>query len=146
MTSLKSLVVGFLFLSTWSIPTGISAETSSFIINRLVLSDSITQEELAQIFLFQVKLWPNNAKVTVILPPVDSIAFRTLAVEELGMSSNSYYELLKAKEYSGRASLNFASSESFVVIKVAQTPYSIGYFSNSMAINAGLGIKILKVR
>src|ERR1019366_9710608 len=93
---------------------------SNFIVNKTVNVEALTQEELSQIFRFQVRMWPNTSKIVVVLPPIESFSFRNLATNELGINSAAYYEIVNqvAKEYVKNGSLIFAPSDAFVVVKV----------------------------
>ena len=122
------------------------SDYSDFIANRRVNIDELTRNDILEIFLFQIKFWQNNTKIVVVLPPYESVSFKRLAQNELKMTTVSYYETLKAKEYAGKATLLFAPNDAFVVIKVAQTPYSIGYYKDAITINNGIAVRVIRLR
>jgi len=146
----RSLVVLFILLfgGILAMAKNLPREESNFIVQKQVHIEGnyVTREEVIQIFMFKTRTWEDNARISVILPPPDSVSFRQLAVEELGMSSQTYLESIKAKEYDGMITVTFAASEPFVVLKVANTPHSIGYYKNAIAINSGLNVRMLTIR
>lgn len=120
---------------------------ADFVVNTSIISNEFTRDDLVQIFLFLRKYeFRQGVKLTVVLPPPTSYLFKSLASNELGMSSSQYYASIVAKMSDGSATPIFASSESEVLIKVASTPYSIGYFYNYVKINDGYGVKSIVIK
>lgn len=140
MRKILCSVICFLFL-VMSRPVG-----SEIVVNSSVLETQITREEAIKIFLFYRKFWDRSgARITVVLPPPSSMLFKRLAIEELNLSSSDYYDSIKAKMYAGAAQPIFVESESEVLIKIANIPYSIGYFHGNFKINTGFGIRTINI-
>lgn len=136
---LRSIVCALLLSSA-------SIANSEIVVNALVLENQLTREETIKIFLFYRKFWERSgARITVVLPPPNSILFKRLAVEELNLSSTDYFESIKAKMYAGAAQPIFVESESEVLIKIANIPYSIGYYHGNFKINTGFGIRTISI-
>lgn len=119
---------------------------SEMVVNSAVVETQITREEAIKIFLFYRKFWERSGvRITVVLPPPQSMLFKRLAIEELNLNSADYYENVKAKMYAGAAQPIFVESESEVLIKIANIPYSIGYYHGNFKINTGYGIRTISV-
>lgn len=136
---LRSIVCALLLSSA-------SIANSEIVVNAMVLENQLTREETIKIFLFYRKFWERSgARITVVLPPPNSMLFKRLAVEELNLSSTDYFENVKAKMYAGAAQPIFVESESEVLIKIANIPYSIGYYHGNFKINTGFGIRTISI-
>ena len=120
---------------------------ADFIVNHNISTSELSREDIFQIFFF-IKKFDNRlgVKLTVILPPPNSYLFKQLATQELDMSASQYLNSIKARMVDGSAAPVFAESEAEVLIKIANTPYSIGYFYNSIKINDGYGVKTVVIK
>ena len=123
------LAISMLVLSVTSFAHG-NGSYSGFVVNeRTVNLSEIDRREVVEIFLFLRKYWTDSGtKAKVVLPPYGSRSFSKLASIELGQSSITYYESVTGKLHAGTADPIFVATESYVPIKVSQTPYSIGYY------------------
>ena len=127
---------------------GFSGRTSSeIIVNEYVVETQLTRDDVIRIFLFYRKFWEKSGnKIVVVLPPPNSMLFKKLASEELRIGPTSYYEKVKNAIADGSASPLFAESENEVLIKVSNTPYSIGYYHGYFKINTGFGLRTIPVQ
>lgn len=120
---------------------------ADFIVNHSISTSELSREEVFQIFFFLKKFDSKlGVKLIVILPPPNSYLFKQLATQELDMSASQYLSSIRARIVDGSAHPVFADSEAEVLIKVANTPYSIGYFYNSIKINDGYGVKTIIIK
>ena len=120
------------------------SKTSGFIVNNATVDlHTIAREDVVGIFMFQKRYWDSGNKVVVVLPPLGSISFNRLAVLELRVGAQFYNDMIQAKVQHGLAAPVFVTQESFIPIKVANTPYSIGYYHDTITINTGIGIRVL---
>jgi hypothetical protein len=142
---MKKLIKTILFFLAFEL--FVKFANADLIVNESVIETQISREEAVKIFLFYQKFWNRNgARITVILPPPDSVLFKKLAIDELNLGPTDYYESVKAKMFAGAAQPIFAQSESEIIIKVANTPYSIGYYHGTFKFNSGYGIKTLTIQ
>ena len=149
MTKLTMLMVNIAFtvllmgVALSSAHAQSNAPQSPYIVNDATVNlQTITYREASNIFLMVQRHWYDGNRIKVILPPFQSNSFKELA-KELGMSSVTYYELLVAKNHSGTVSYIVANSEQSIPIQVGATPFSIGYYRDTIAINAGIGVRYL---
>ena len=125
----------------------VNTSSAEFIVNESANVTQLSRAEVIKIFLFYRKFWGNSgAKITVILPPPNSLLFKKLATEELNVGAISYYESIKARTFAGAADPVFVDSEAEVLIKVSNTPYSIGYYHDHFKINTGYGITTVSIQ
>lgn len=137
----KSCILLF-FLSFLPISTN-----ADFLANRSINRSEMTREEIIQIFFFFKKYEARQGvKLTVILPPPNSYLFRTLATSELEVSSSQYLDSIRARVSEGSANPVWAETEAEILIKIANIPYSIGYYYDSVKINDGYGVKTLSIK
>lgn len=125
-----------LFMSVSGVKAGIIANSTTDM-------NTLTKQEAFQIFNFELKFY-SGQKLRIVLPPENSLSFSSLATQ-LGRGTQSYLDVVKSKEHGGVASPIWASSESNVITKVAVTPYSVGFFHDTIAINTGIGVRIISV-
>ena len=120
---------------------------ADFIANRSINRSEMTREEIIQVFFFFKKYEARQGvKLTVILPPPNSYLFRTLATSELEVSSSQYLDSIRARVSEGSANPVWAETEAEILIKIANIPYSIGYYYDSVKINDGYGVKTLSIK
>ena len=120
---------------------------ADFLANRSINRSEMTREEIIQIFFFFKKYEARQGvKLTVILPPPNSYLFRTLATSELEVSSSQYLDSIRARVSEGSANPVWAETEAEILIKIANIPYSIGYYYDSVKINDGYGVKTLSIK
>ena len=120
---------------------------ADFVVNQSIISNEMTQEEIIHIFFFYKKYDARQgSKLVVILPPANSYLFKQLATKELNTSASQYLTSVKAKIAEGSASPIFVETEAEVLIKVSNTPYSIGYFYDSLKLNDGYGVKTVIIK
>ena len=105
---------------------------------------TITKVEAFELFTFQNK-FVQDKRVTIILPPSNSISFKTLAAD-IGKTPTSYLDIVQSKVHGGAAYPIWGESELEVIRKVASINQSIGYYHDKIAINTGFGIRIINVR
>lgn len=142
---MKHVVHFILIFSLMLFP--VKTVNAEFFANTGLRANEISREELIQIFLFFKKFdTKQGVKITVVLPPPDSYLFRLLATSELHQSASQYYSSIQARIASGTAAPVFAATEAEVLIKVANIPWSIGYYYDSIRVNDGFGVKTLVVR
>lgn len=123
-----------------------SAEASAdIIVNEHSPVSSLTKDEMFQIFLFYQKFWQNGQKITVILPPTESLLFKRLS-SELQVSSTSYSTNVVDKIKAGNQQVVVTNTELEVLIKVANTSNSIGFYYDGVRVNNGFGISVVPVR
>ena len=127
-------------------PTPIIIPRSAVIVNTATMPImSMTRAEVIDIFFFHKKYLDSGIRVVVVLPPQDSISFKRMAMLILNISPALYYETILAKSNGGHINPIFAYSEDFVPIKVANTPYSIGYYHDTITINTAIGISVVPI-
>lgn len=120
---------------------------ADFVANRSINRFEMTREEIIQIFFFFKKFEARQGvKLTVVLPPPNSYLFRTLATNELGVSSSQYLDSIRARVTEGSANPVWAETEAEILIKVSNIPYSIGYYYESVKINDGYGVKTISIK
>jgi hypothetical protein len=111
------------------------------------MDHSISHRELESVFKLQtryVSAYPGHV-VTVVLPPVDSISFKRLASEELYLSPVYYADTLTSQISSGSFPPIRVDTESQIIIKLINTPYSIGYYNEILVINTKFGLRKLRI-
>lgn len=145
----KELIIlimsAFPFLLGYCNPVHAQEEPSGFVVNDSTVNlQTISYKEAVNIFLFMQRHWHDGNRIKVFVPPLQSPSFRHLA-QRLGMSSVTYYESIVAKQHSGVASFTIANREQSIPIQVGVTPYSIGYYNDTIAINTGIGVRVLNV-
>jgi hypothetical protein len=116
---------------------------SEVIANSVSSIETLTKQEAFAVFAFDVK-FASGKRLKVILPPEDSISFKALA-KRIDKTPSNYLDIVKSKEHGGVTSLIWATSESNVITKVSTTPYSIGFYHDKIAINTGLGIRVIPI-
>ena len=131
-----------LFLATFS-----NNVNSDIIVNEYVTETQLSREDVIKIFLFYRKFWEKSGnKIIVVLPPANSMLFKKLTSEELQLGATTYYEKIRTSMIDGTASPVFVESENEVLIKVSNTPYSIGYYHGYFKINTGFGLRTIPVQ
>jgi hypothetical protein len=136
---LKRIILA-LILSTF-----LSIESrADVIVNSESKIQQLSSSDLYAIFSFDKKFYEGE-KVVVILPPVDSVSFNSLALR-LNRSNSSYVDMVRAKELAGVASPIYATSDSNVVIKVSLIPNSIGFYYDKMVVNTSIGVRIITIK
>ncbi len=117
---------------------------AEYITNDVTPLNTISVEQAFELFTFQSK-FINAEKVTIVLPPYGSRSFKLLAFD-LGKTTSSYFDIIQSKEHGGAAAPIWADSETAVLRKVSNIPYSIGFYHDKIAINTGTGVRIINVR
>ncbi len=118
---------------------------SEFIVNEKTPVMKMTEPDLFQIFLFYQKFWLNSGeRIVVVLPPLDSALFKRLAYT-LKLDSVSYRDSITNKMQREGIRPVIADSEFGVLIKVSNTPNSIGYYHDGIKYNDGYGIQTIQV-
>ena len=105
---------------------------------------TITYAESYDIFSFQTK-YIAGERIVVVLPPRESLSFKSLAIT-IGKTPTSYADVVESKQYGGNAFPVWALTESEVLRKVSIIPYSIGFYHDKIAINTGIGIRIIPIK
>lgn len=120
---------------------------ADFVVNHTISTNEMSRDELTQIFLFLKKYESKQGvRMTVILPPPDSYLFKVLATSELGSTSSQYLANVRSKIAAGTAQPIFAETEAEILIKVSNTPYSIGYYYDAVKLNDGFGVKTISIK
>ena len=123
---MKKIFISIICLLLMGFPTKGATE---MVVNESVAETQLTRDEAVKIFLFYRKFWDKSGtRIVVVLPPPNSLLFKKLAIEELNLGATNYYESVKSKMFAGAAQPVIAESENEVLIKVANIPYSIGYY------------------
>ncbi len=118
---------------------------SEFIVNEKAPVIKMTEPDLFQIFLFYQKFWfSSGERIIVVLPPLDSALFKRLAFT-LKLDSVSYKDNINNKIQQEGIRPVIADSEFGVLIKVANTPNSIGYYYDGVKYNDGYGINTIQI-
>ena len=141
-----ALVASLIVLLGYVSPARAQEEpTNGFIVNDSTVNlQTISYKEAVNVFLFMQRHWHDGNRIRVFVPPFQSASFRNLA-QKHGMSTVTYYESIIAKQHSGVASFTVANREQSIPIQVGVTPYSIGYYNDTIAINTGIGVRVLSV-
>jgi hypothetical protein len=100
---------------------------------------------MVQLFSFFSPYTSAGEKVVIILPPKDSLSFKVLAMRYLKTQPIDYYESIQSKIYSGKANPIFTDTDDYVLIKVAVTPFSIGFHHDQIILNTDYGIRVLNI-
>lgn len=143
---MRVLTLVLLLSLSWINPA--FAEKSGVLVNNTVSLEKMNKDQALEIFLFLRKFWyleAGGGRIIVIVPPNGSISFNKLATVELGMAPQRLYESITAKIHAGVANPLLVQEDSYVPIKVALTPFSIGYHYAAIHINTGIGIRIIKL-
>ena len=138
MKYLRTFIMAFLLLFP-------AVSNSEFIANERAPVVKMTEPDLFQIFMFYQKFWPSTGeRIVVVLPPLDSALFKRLAYT-LKLDSVSYRDSITSKIQRDGVRPVIADSEFEVLIKVSNTPNSIGYYHDGIKYNDGFGIQTIFV-
>jgi hypothetical protein len=132
----------YLILCFFIVP---SLSYADFIVHTSLSLKSLTVYEMVQLFSFFSPYTSAGEKVVIILPPKDSLSFKVLAMRYLKTQPIDYYESIQSKIYSGKANPIFTDTDDYVLIKVAVTPFSIGFHHDQIILNTDYGIRVLNI-
>jgi ABC-type phosphate transport system substrate-binding protein len=110
--------------------TNVIAESSANV-------SEIEQFELIQIFSRKLLFWHGGQRITVFIKPQNSVGHKIFTMSILNISPYKYKTLLDTVVYTGNniPPIEIKSDEE-MLIKLQNTPYSIGYVNFSIVINS----------
>lgn len=98
-------------------------EAKTLIISKNAQLKNLNKYILTDIFTGQKQKWDNGEKITVFIKPVKTLEHKDFTYSILGISPTKFNELLNAKN---KRVFNVSSDEE-MIMKILQTPGSIGY-------------------
>lgn len=125
-----------------------SAADPGYVANKRTVSlDTMTPEQAYRVFSLYDQYWSDSGqRIQLILPPITSVSYKILAWEGLRTDPQSYYESIQARIHVGKQAPRFVDSEERVILSVSDTPYSIGYYHGTIAVNTGRMVRVIRVR
>ena len=110
-----------------------------------VKTKSLSYSEIEDIFTLRSKRWSDGTSIKVFLLPRNHQRTWLFTTKYLNMTPNRYYDLLESRESSGKGNVfQTVESEYEIMMKILNTPGSIGYASESIIINTGTNLIIVK--
>jgi hypothetical protein len=108
--------------------------------------ESLSYEELRDIFTLTTTRWPNGSKVVVVMLSSDNILQRHFLFEYFGLNPTRYNEIVSRKILTGRVHpLIIVNTEWEMIRTVSKTVGSIGFTTNNVFIGKADGVKVLPI-
>lgn len=102
-------------------------------------ADSITIDRfsLQKIFTKRIVRWPDGQNIQVFIKPINSVEHRDFVLNTLGISPFYYQQMLDTQVYAGKtSSVIELPNDNQMVMKIEQTPGSIGYINYEIFIGS----------
>ena len=133
-------------LFCWSTILGHAAEPK-IIANEDVSDQYISQYELIKIFTRKKIFWSDGSKITVFVKPLDSLEHKIFTINILNLTPYKFKSMADAIVYSGSNNppIEIGSDEE-MMLRLANTPNSIGYVNYSIMVNGTHGLISIKIQ
>jgi len=139
---MKKFIPILLFLFLTSL-TEISAQSFNVIVNEANDAETISQSELADIFMKEKESWNDGSTIIAIDQKANSDIRRIFSAQILGESVGAIRSHWQQAAFSGSASAPVElSNEQQIIAFVKANPGAIGYISSTTEIS---GVKVLNI-
>lgn len=108
-------------------------------------NEEFLKNNIVNIFTLKTRSWSTGERLQVFILPKDSIYTQVFTKKYLKMTSQSYFDILESNQASGRGQAAvIVESQSDLVFKILNTRGSIGYADESVLVNLGDRVYIIK--
>lgn len=108
----------------------------SIVANDTVSDVKLSRLELIRIFTKNQKFWSDGHKITVFTKPISTLEHKMFVVTVLNLTLFKYKTLLESAVYSGQnTNIIEVDSDEEMLIRLSNTPYSIGYINYTIVAN-----------
>ena len=144
MRSEKTMIIGILTVLVWTVTVIASGQEFKIVVNQTNSSETISKQELDDIFLKQTGTWSNGRPVIPVDQTASSSTREEFSIVIFGREVNSIKSHWQRQIFSGRGvPPPEKGSDDEVLAFVRVNSGAIGYVSS--AADIGSGVKVLEI-
>jgi ABC-type phosphate transport system substrate-binding protein len=96
-------------------------------------TDVISQEEVRLVFTLRLTRFDSGYPIKVYVLPKENESTKDFAYRFIGMSVDSWFDVLDAQEVTGRLNVHtIVGTDKDMIKQISKTPYSIGYTNDAV--------------